>query len=192
MLGFTFDIDGTITEVFGIESPVDRKVIEKIADLFKQGHKIAFITGRAGWWIEDNLLPLLKEFNLHDKLFISGAFGLYKVENGVASENFEVINKFSPYRKAIKDEIIEVAKESGIPVKVEEFKAVPETGEMWFDDRLDLLSIRTNHYNKENLVTEDNVYEITVKAVERVKNQLDLDSIHVDKSSIATNVKFKN
>lgn len=174
-------------EIYGKESPIDRRVLNKVSQLLERGDKAAFVTGRACWYLEENLLPPLKELNLLHKVLVLGEWGLYKVENGIVSRNSRPSTEFASYKKSLKAEIMKVAQENRIPVKEEESRKIPETGEMWFEDRADSLSVRTNHYNREGLVTEDRVYEITVEAIKR----LGYTNLDVVETSLSTVVKFK-
>lgn len=192
MLGLIFDIDGTITKVYGQESPIERLVIKRISEINAKGHKIAFVTGRAGWYVEENLVPLLKEFGLYDRVLVSAERGVYRIENGKVSIDSDLVKEFTPYREAIKEEVIRVAKEKGIPIRIEELKKVPETGEIWFEDKKSSLEVRTNHFNKGNLATENSVYEVAAEAVKRLNEKHDLSSLDVLKSSLSATVKLKN
>lgn len=192
MFGLIFDIDGTITKIPGVESPIDPFVIEKISEIYNQGNKIAFVTGRAGWYIEENLLPLLIKFGLYDKVFVSAERGVYRVENGKVSIDSNLVKDFAPYRSLIKEEVMGVAKEMGVPIKREELKKVPETGEVWFEDKQSTLEVRTNHFNKNNLATENSVYELARIAMERLSRTHDFSSFDILKTSLSATVKLKS
>lgn len=191
MLGIIYDVDGTITTVYGIESPIDRRIMERTSRMCDLGYKIAFVTGRARWYLEENLLPLLKEFGLYDKVLVMGERGVYRLHNGVVFVDTNLEKEFIPYRQRMKEEIMKVAKERGIPVKAEELREPPRTGELWFEDKLITLDVRTNSYNKKNLVNEDSVYEVTVEAMKRLGEQIDFSSFDVLKTSLSTVVMFR-
>jgi len=192
MFGLIFDIDGTITKAYGKESPIDSLVIKKISEIYNNGHRIAFVTGRAGWYIEENLSPFLKSSGLYDKVLISAERGVYKVENGKTFIDSDLVKAFTPYRALIKEEIIKTANEKGIPIKREELKKVPTTGEVWFEDKQSTLEVRTNHFNKSNLATEDRVYELASETMKRLGRTHDFSSFDVLKTSLSATVKLKN
>ena len=191
MTGIIFDVDGTITTVYGVESPIDRRIVEKTCELYNRGHKIAFVTGRAKWYMEENLLPLLREFDLYDKVLVVGERGAYRIKNGKVFVDSNLEREFSPYRQLIKEEVFKVAEKRGIPVKKEELREPPKTGELWIEDKKITLDVRPNQYNERGLVTEDSVYEVTVEAVRRLCRQHDLSSLEILKTSLSAVVLFK-
>lgn len=68
--GYLFDIDGTITEKYGEDSPVDRRVIERFPSILERGGKIALITGRSEWWLDEQVIPVLGEYNVLDDVLV--------------------------------------------------------------------------------------------------------------------------
>src|SRR3990172_109056 len=53
-IGCLFDVDGTITDK---PDHVDQRVIDRSRRIQDSGGKVAYITGRATWWLDENVVP---------------------------------------------------------------------------------------------------------------------------------------
>ena len=68
--GFMFDFDGTISQSAESDSGVDERVLMRIASEYKKGHRFAVLTGRSGWYIEEQLEPSMRSCDVYDKILI--------------------------------------------------------------------------------------------------------------------------
>ena len=179
-LGYLCDVDGTITTRYGEDSPVDRRVIERFPDILKGGGRIAIITGRSEWWLDEHVIPLLKEYKLLRRVLVLGEYIYFKISGGRRSWDPSV-NEFKKDREAIKRKIAELS-QPNIPTSLTDARYAPETGELWFEPGVGILSVRTNPHN--SAVDSDFVYDVTKRAC----NQLGFrgSALDIKKSPIAT------
>jgi len=166
MTGYLFDIDGTITEKYGLESPVDKRVIERFPPILKHGGKIALITGRSEWYLNDNVLPVLVEHGVLKDVLVLGEYTYFMICHGEKSWNPEALEFSREYRNKLKRKIAELAEEKGVKTKMDDTKYDPETGELWFEPGVGVLSVRCTPHDTR--VTVDFVYNITMNATRQL------------------------